>query len=66
MDKGEAKNDLVALRREICERFIREARLSVRRATRPAAVVPDGDYREAVADWHAARARVWAKAIPPS
>ncbi len=24
MDKGEAKDDLVALRREVCERFIRE------------------------------------------
>lgn len=62
MDKGEAKNDLVALRREICARFIREPGYRFvelpdpKRSTGP-------DYREAVSDWHAARARVWAAAI---
>jgi precorrin-6A synthase len=62
-DKGEAKNDLVAWRRDICARFIttpgsyRFVELpDPQRAT-------DGDYRAAVSDWHAARARVWADAI---
>jgi precorrin-6A synthase len=62
MDKGEAKSDLVALRREICARFIREPGYRF-------VALPDpkrstgGDYRGAVADWHAERARVWAEAI---
>jgi precorrin-6A synthase len=66
MDKGlnskGAKSDLVALRREICARFIREPGYrfvelaDAKRAT-------DGDYREAVSDWHAARTRIWATAI---
>ncbi|SPM30905.1 Precorrin-2 methylase, partial [Mycobacterium terramassiliense] len=62
MDKGEAKSDLVALRREVCARFIREPGYRFvelpdpKRSTGP-------DYREGVSDWHAARARVWASAI---
>jgi precorrin-6A synthase len=62
MDKGEAKSDLVALRRQICERFIREPGYRfVELADPPRA--KDTDYREAVTDWHAARADVWADAI---
>ena len=62
MDKGEAKSDLVALRREICARFIREPGYRFvelpdsKRST-------EAEYREAVSDWHAARAQVWASAI---
>jgi precorrin-6A synthase len=62
MDKGEAKADLVALRRDICARFIREPGYRFvelpdpKRSTEP-------DYRQAVSDWHAARARIWATAI---
>lgn len=62
MDKGEVKSDLVSLRREICARFIREPGYRFvelpdsKRAT-------DGDYPQAVSDWHASRARVWSKAI---
>jgi precorrin-6A synthase len=61
-DKGETKSDLVALRREICARFIREPGYRFvelpdpRRSTH-------ADYPEAVSAWHAARARVWAAAI---
>ena len=52
----------MALRRQICERFIREPGYRfVALADPPRA--KDGDYRQAVADWHAARARVWADAI---
>ncbi|BBY05486.1 precorrin-6A synthase (deacetylating) [Mycobacterium noviomagense] len=62
MGKGEAKSDLVALRREICARFIREPGYRfVELADPPRA--RSADYREAVSDWHAARARVWATAI---
>jgi precorrin-6A synthase len=72
MDKGartrggqqeaETEDDLVALRRQICERFIREPGYRfVTLADPPRA--KDGDYRQAVADWHAARARMWADAI---
>lgn len=62
MDKGEAKNDLVALRRLICDRFIREP--GYRFVTLPDPVrAKAGDYRQAVDDWHGARARLWAEAI---
>jgi precorrin-6A synthase len=62
MDKGEPKSDLVALRRQICERFIEQPGYRfVELADPPRA--KDTDYRQAVADWHAARAAVWADAI---
>jgi precorrin-6A synthase len=61
MDKGEAKRDLVAWRRDICERFIREPRY--RFVELPDPKRADGDYQQAVADWHGARARLWAEAI---
>ena len=70
MDKGphatgqgaDAKDDLVALRRQICERFIREPGYRFVELPDPPRA-RDGDYRQAVADWHAARAQVWAEAI---
>jgi precorrin-6A synthase len=66
VDKGlynpGAKSDLVALRRTICARFIREPGYRfVELADPPRA--KDADYRQTVADWHKARARIWAKAI---
>lgn len=62
MDKGESKNDLVALRREVCTRFIREPGYRfVELADPPRAST--GDYRQAVSDWHAARADTWACAL---
>ncbi|WAC92574.1 precorrin-6A synthase (deacetylating) [Mycobacterium sp. Aquia_213] len=62
MDKGEAKSDLVALRREVCTRFIREPGYRFVELPDPKRSC-DGDYRDAVADWHAERARIWASAI---
>lgn len=62
MDKGSQKGDLVALRREICARFIREPGYRFVELPDPPRAA-DGDYRAAVADWHAARARLWASAI---
>ena len=62
MDKGASKSDLVALRRHVCERFIAHPRYRfVELADPPRA--REGDYLQAVADWHDARARVWAAAI---
>jgi precorrin-6A synthase len=62
MDKGSAKRDLVAFRREVCRRFIAEPDYRFVELPDP---VRDagGDYGTAVADWHAARARLWAQAI---
>ncbi|KZS80927.1 precorrin-6A synthase (deacetylating) [Mycobacterium persicum] len=62
MDKGETKSDLVALRRAICERFIREPGYRFIELPDPERGT-DTDYRKAVFDWHAARARIWAAAI---
>jgi precorrin-6A synthase len=62
MDKGDPKRDLVALRRQICERFIREPGYRfVELADPPRA--NDAEYRQAVTDWHSARATLWADAI---
>ena len=66
MDKGSEKSDLVALRRQVCERFIREPgyRFVELRDPERARAAPDSPaYRQAVADWHAARAAAWADAI---
>ncbi len=62
MDKGEAKSDLLALRHEICRRFITGADYRFIELPDPPRAA-DGDYHRAVADWHAARARLWADAI---
>ena len=62
MDKGEQKDDLVALRRDICARFIREPGYRFVELADPTRAA-DSDYRAAVADWHAARTRVWSAAI---
>ncbi|MBW0017252.1 MAG: precorrin-6A synthase (deacetylating) [Mycobacterium sp.] len=62
MDKGAAKSGLVAARREICARFIREPGYRFVELPDPRRSA-DTDYQAAVTDWHAARARVWATAI---
>jgi precorrin-6A synthase len=63
MDKGEAKSALVTWRRDICARFIDSSRRYrfVEMPDPPRA--RSGDYTEAVGDWHAARARLWADAL---
>jgi precorrin-6A synthase len=62
MHKGETKDDLVALRREICTRFIREPGYRFVELPDPKRA-NDGDYLQAVDDWHAQRAVLWAAAI---
>jgi precorrin-6A synthase len=62
MDKGDAKDDLVALRRLICERFITDPGYRFVALPDPARA-REVEYRRAVTDWHAARAKLWAHAI---
>jgi precorrin-6A synthase len=58
-DKG--ITDLVDWRRDICARFIKGSYRFVQLPDPKRA--DDPDYRKAVTDWHAARARLWADAI---
>jgi precorrin-6A synthase len=62
MDKGDAKSDLVELRRHICERYIREPGYRFVELTDPPRAT-DTEYRQAVIDWHSARAAIWADAF---
>lgn len=62
MNKGAQKDELVALRRLICERFIEEPGYRFVELPDPVRA-SGGDYRQNVADWHAERARIWAQAI---
>ena len=62
MDKGDAKADLVELRRNICARFIRAPGYRFVQLPDPQRSTT-ASYRLGVADWHAARARLWAHAI---
>lgn len=62
MDKGSRTDDMVALRRLICERFIETPDYRFVELPDPPRA-RDGDYKQAVADWHAARAALWARAI---
>ena len=62
MDKGETKDDLVALRRLICDRFITAPGYRFVELPDPKRATA-GDYRDNVNEWHAARARLWAQAI---
>jgi precorrin-6A synthase len=66
MDKGDTKDDLVELRRQICERFIHDPGyrfVELPDPPRARAASDSPAYRQAVADWHAARARIWAEAF---
>ncbi len=62
MDKGAQKDDLVALRREVCARFIREPGYRFVELPDPKRA-KTGDYHQAVNSWHAARADLWAQAL---
>jgi precorrin-6A synthase len=61
VDKGEATADLVRVRRAVAGRWAGAAR-TVAIDDPPRDRAPD-DYGAAVADWHAARAAAWARAI---
>ncbi|MCV7067198.1 precorrin-6A synthase (deacetylating) [Mycolicibacterium farcinogenes] len=68
MDKGPRRgssDDLVAVRKLICDRFITEPGYRFVELVDPPRAATDDvpGYRQVVADWHAERARIWAKAI---
>lgn len=60
--RGTDSDELVALRRAICERFIREPGYRFVELVDPPRATT-GEYTSAVADWHTERARIWAQAI---
>ncbi|MGV0635405.1 precorrin-6A synthase (deacetylating) [Mycolicibacillus trivialis] len=62
VDKGATKRELADLRRRICARYIERPGYRFVELAEPARA-DGGDYRRAVADWHAARAAIWAEAI---
>jgi precorrin-6A synthase len=59
LDKGEAKEELVRLRREILDRYIDEPSYRVAVAADPPRDRTATDYVGAVADWHQRRADVY-------
>jgi precorrin-6A synthase len=63
VEKGEAKDDLVALRREICERYIERPGYRTVALRDPERDRSSPAYDEAVAAWRHARAQQWASAL---
>jgi precorrin-6A synthase len=59
MDKGAAKDELVRLRREICERYIEDTSYRIVEVRDPERDRTAADYAAAVAAWRGARADVW-------
>jgi precorrin-6A synthase len=58
-EKGEDKEDLVALRREICERYIEHDRYRIVEPSDPERDLRGPDYGDAVADWRERRIVQW-------
>lgn len=52
LDKGAAKDDLVALRKEICDRFIEGDRYRIVERADPERRLRDGSYQADVQAWH--------------
>ena len=63
MEKGEEKDDLVALRRDVCERFIAEQSYRIVAVRDPERDRGAAAYASAVDDWRRARARIWERLI---
>ncbi|GEP09480.1 precorrin-6A synthase (deacetylating) [Methylobacterium gnaphalii] len=63
IDKGDAKAELLRVRREICERYIEGAQPRFVGAVDPERDRAPGDYGVAVDDWHAARAELYERLI---
>lgn len=59
-DKGELKSDLLALRKHICDRFIRGRNYRFVEAPDPVRDPAIGAYSQRVAAWHGERAQLWA------
>jgi len=63
MEKGEEKDDLVALRRTVCERFIAEQSYRIVAVRDPERDRGAAAYASAVDDWRRARAAIWERLI---
>jgi hypothetical protein len=63
MDKGEAKQDLVALRKGICERYIENRSYRVVEAEDPVRDPTISDYTARVELWHQQRALIYEEMI---
>ena len=63
MEKGEEKDDLVALRREVCERFIDDQSYRIVAVRDPERDRTAAAYASAVDDWRRARAEIWERWI---
>jgi precorrin-6A synthase len=63
MDKGEAKQDLVTLRKEICERYVENRSYRVVEAADPVRDPTISDYSARVELWHQQRAVIYEEMI---
>jgi len=63
MDKGEAKQDLVALRKEICERYIENRPYRIVEAEDPVRDPTISDYTARIELWHQQRALIYEEMI---
>ncbi len=63
VEKGEQKDDLVALRRELCERFIEDQSYRIVAVRDPERDRTAAAYASAVDDWRRARAEIWERLI---
>jgi precorrin-6A synthase len=63
MEKGACKDDLVALRREVCARFIADESYRIVAVRDPERDRTATAYASAVDDWRRERARIWERLI---
>lgn len=63
MDKGEAKQDLLTLRKQICETYIENRSYRIVEATDPIRDPDISGYKERVEHWHEQRALVYEEMI---
>jgi precorrin-6A synthase len=63
IEKGHETDELVRLRREICERYIDEQTYRIVEIADPPRDRTTPAYREAVEDWRARRSELWERAI---
>src|ERR1700691_2741747 len=63
MDKGEEKEDLLRLRREICQRYIKDKSYRIVEAADPVRDRTAASYASAVEAWHEQRAAIYQRLI---
>jgi precorrin-6A synthase len=63
IEKSHQTEELVRLRREICERYIRDPNYRIIEIADPSRDRTTPAYREAVDDWRSRRAELWERAI---